>query len=101
MTLLCDAETDGSFLVHHFLSFYLKGMGPIEATEKETWGQTCLEKPVSGINGTSRASVFVWPGGCSLELITVSEAARASWRFLYIVSDIGPVFKVNCRGDGG
>ncbi|XP_036886484.1 elongator complex protein 6 [Sturnira hondurensis] len=24
LTLLCDAETDGSFLVHHFLSFYLK-----------------------------------------------------------------------------
>lgn len=24
MTLLCDAKTDGSFLVHHFLSFYLK-----------------------------------------------------------------------------
>ncbi|XP_036595191.1 elongator complex protein 6 [Trichosurus vulpecula] len=23
-TLLCDAKTDGSFLVHHFLSFYLK-----------------------------------------------------------------------------
>ncbi|XP_004835029.1 elongator complex protein 6 isoform X3 [Heterocephalus glaber] len=24
LTLLCDAKTDGSFLVHHFLSFYLK-----------------------------------------------------------------------------
>ncbi|KAF6099179.1 elongator acetyltransferase complex subunit 6 [Phyllostomus discolor] len=24
LTLLCDAGTDGSFLVHHFLSFYLK-----------------------------------------------------------------------------
>uniref|UniRef100_A0ABI8AQC8 Elongator complex protein 6 n=1 Tax=Felis catus TaxID=9685 RepID=A0ABI8AQC8_FELCA len=24
LTLLCDANTDGSFLVHHFLSFYLK-----------------------------------------------------------------------------
>ncbi|KAM5292699.1 elongator complex protein 6 isoform 2-T2 [Ctenodactylus gundi] len=24
LTLLCDARTDGSFLVHHFLSFYLK-----------------------------------------------------------------------------
>ncbi|ELV09690.1 hypothetical protein TREES_T100002377 [Tupaia chinensis] len=24
LTLLCAAETDGSFLVHHFLSFYLK-----------------------------------------------------------------------------
>ncbi|XP_005881372.2 PREDICTED: elongator complex protein 6-like, partial [Myotis brandtii] len=24
LTLLCDAQTDGSFLVHHFLSFYLK-----------------------------------------------------------------------------
>lgn len=35
LTLLCDANTDGSFLVHHFLSFYLKGKGPIEATERE------------------------------------------------------------------
>ncbi|XP_050798755.1 elongator complex protein 6 isoform X4 [Gopherus flavomarginatus] len=24
LTLLCDTKTDGSFLVHHFLSFYLK-----------------------------------------------------------------------------
>uniref|UniRef100_A0A0D9RTY4 Elongator complex protein 6 n=1 Tax=Chlorocebus sabaeus TaxID=60711 RepID=A0A0D9RTY4_CHLSB len=24
LTVLCDAKTDGSFLVHHFLSFYLK-----------------------------------------------------------------------------
>lgn len=24
LTLLCDAKTDGSFLVHHFLSFYLR-----------------------------------------------------------------------------
>ncbi|XP_005383454.1 PREDICTED: elongator complex protein 6 isoform X2 [Chinchilla lanigera] len=24
LTLLCDAKTDGSFLVHHFLSFFLK-----------------------------------------------------------------------------
>ncbi|XP_072797275.1 elongator complex protein 6 isoform X2 [Vicugna pacos] len=24
LTLLCDAKTDGSFLMHHFLSFYLK-----------------------------------------------------------------------------
>ncbi|XP_062970244.1 elongator complex protein 6 isoform X4 [Cynocephalus volans] len=24
LTLLCDAKTDGSFLVNHFLSFYLK-----------------------------------------------------------------------------
>ncbi|XP_007534035.2 elongator complex protein 6 isoform X2 [Erinaceus europaeus] len=24
LTLLCDARTDGSFLVHHFLSFYLR-----------------------------------------------------------------------------
>ncbi|XP_012883539.1 PREDICTED: elongator complex protein 6 isoform X1 [Dipodomys ordii] len=24
LTLLCDSKTDGSFLVHHFLSFYLK-----------------------------------------------------------------------------
>lgn len=24
LTLLCDAKTDGSFLIHHFLSFYLK-----------------------------------------------------------------------------
>uniref|UniRef100_A0A8C5K989 Elongator complex protein 6 n=2 Tax=Jaculus jaculus TaxID=51337 RepID=A0A8C5K989_JACJA len=24
LTLLCDTNTDGSFLVHHFLSFYLK-----------------------------------------------------------------------------
>ncbi|NP_001181780.1 elongator complex protein 6 [Macaca mulatta] len=31
LTLLCDAKTDGSFLVHHFLSFYLKGMGRIDA----------------------------------------------------------------------
>uniref|UniRef100_A0A2K6QMM4 Elongator acetyltransferase complex subunit 6 n=1 Tax=Rhinopithecus roxellana TaxID=61622 RepID=A0A2K6QMM4_RHIRO len=28
LTLLCDAKTDGSFLVHHFLSFYLKGCQP-------------------------------------------------------------------------
>lgn len=35
MTLLCDAGTDGSFLVHHFLSFYLKGMGLVDATVKE------------------------------------------------------------------
>uniref|UniRef100_A0A6I8PBL4 Uncharacterized protein n=1 Tax=Ornithorhynchus anatinus TaxID=9258 RepID=A0A6I8PBL4_ORNAN len=24
LTLLCDVKTDGSFLVHHFLSFYLR-----------------------------------------------------------------------------
>lgn len=39
-----------------------------------------------------------WPGGSSLELITCSEVAGASLRFLYIVSDIGPVLKVNYRG---
>lgn len=39
MTLLCDAKTDGSFLVHHFLSFYLKGMNLIDPEEKETQGK--------------------------------------------------------------
>uniref|UniRef100_A0A803YKR7 Elongator complex protein 6 n=1 Tax=Meleagris gallopavo TaxID=9103 RepID=A0A803YKR7_MELGA len=27
-TLLRDSRTDGSFLVHHFLSFYLRGGRP-------------------------------------------------------------------------